>query len=161
MRRLTGTIVVALAVVVPLTAAAGQSDLAEVRSATARYQRLEAALDAGYVPFSLEGTDVPTCFDSPTGGMGVHYVRNIDATIDAADPEALVYELEPNGRQRLVGVEYIIPADLVDPANPPELFGHEFHPHSFLPVWILHAWVWKHNPDGMLADFNPTVGQCP
>ncbi len=153
----------ALLVLTPLAALAGAggSELAEVRSATARYQRLDAATGAGYVPFSLEGTSTPTCFGSASGGMGVHYVRHIDGTIDATDPEALVYELEPNGRERLVAVEYIIPSSEVDPFNPPVLFGQEFHPHSFLPVWVLHAWIWKNNSAGMFEDFNPAVSPCP
>ncbi len=103
----------------------------------------------------------PTCFDNPAGGMGIHYVRNIDGIVDANDPEALVYEVRPNGQTKLVAVEYIVPETEVDPANPPMLYGHMFHPHAFLPVYILHVWVWKTNPDGLFADFNPNVTPCP
>jgi hypothetical protein len=54
------------------------------------------------------------------------------------------------------------PSSLVTATNPPpSLFGYEFHPHSFLPVHILHVWVWKDNPSGMFEDFNPKVGACP
>lgn len=35
------------------------------------------------------------------------------------------------------------------------------HPHTYLSVYILHVWIWKWNPDGMLADFNPRVQSCP
>jgi hypothetical protein len=28
--------------------------------------------------------------------------------------------------------------------------------HTF-DVWALHVWVWKHNPSGMFADWNPQV----
>lgn len=138
-------------------------DLHELRAATARYHTLSQALDAGYVPFSIDPSNPnePTCFDSAAGGMGVHYVRNIDATLDAADPEALVYEIDADGKLKVVAVEYIIPASFVDPTNPPELFGHELHAHSFLPVWVLHVWVWEANPDGIFADFNPNVAACP
>jgi len=138
-------------------------DLAEVRQATAPYHRVSVALDDGFVPFSLdpEHPEEPTCFDSVHGGMGVHFVRNIDAVLDPADPEALVYEVTANGRLRLVGVEYIIPTEFVDPAEPPELLGNELHEHSYLPVYVLHAWVWRNNPTGMFADFNPQVGLCP
>jgi hypothetical protein len=139
------------------------SELAVVRRATARYHRLDAALADGFVPFSLDASepDTPTCFDKAgTGGMGVHYVKGIDAQLDPASPEAMVYALTPDG-PRLVAVEYIIPEGFVDAANPPEMFGQEFHPHSFLPVYILHAWVWNNNPAGMFADFNPKVGPCP
>jgi hypothetical protein len=61
----------------------GQSDLAAVRAATARYHRLDAALDAGYVDLSL-------CFDH----MGEHYGQPasiVDGVLEATEPEALVY----------------------------------------------------------------------
>lgn len=140
-----------------------KSDLTELKQATAKYHTLENALKDGFAAFSLDPNDpnTPTCFDSPSGGMGLHYVRNIDGVIDANDPEAMVYEVRPNGQIKLVAVEYIIPASEVDPANPPVLYGHTFHPHSFLPVYIMHVWVWKANPDGMFADFNPNVTACP
>lgn len=139
----------------------GRVGLWKVQKITAKYHRLSKAFDDGFVAFSLEGTDVPTCFDSPDGGMGVHYVRNIDSVVDAKDPEALVYEVGRHGRLKLVAVEYIVPEEFVDPADPPMLFGQMFHHHSFLPVYILHAWIWKWNPSGMFADFNPRVRACP
>lgn len=136
--------------------------LREVRAGTAGYHRVAAAIADGFVPFSIDpdSPDVPTCFDSPSGGMGVHYVRNIDDVVDASDPEALVYEVDRKGRLRLVAVEYIVPIDFVDPDAPPSLFGEVFHQHAFLPVYILHAWVWKRNPSGMFEDFNPRVRAC-
>ncbi len=144
------------------------SELAQLRAATAQFHQIDAALDAGYETFKIDDSTVglglpgdPTCFDNAAGGMGVHYVKGIDATLDPQQPEAMVYEIEANGRLRLVAVEYLVPVGEVDPANPPSLFGHEFHPHSFLPVYILHVWVWKNNPSGVFADFNPKVGACP
>jgi len=151
----------ALSMVLAVPAMAGQSELTTARHASAKYHDLSKALDGGFVPFSIDPAEEITCFDGPSGGMGVHYVRNIDAVVDAADPEALVYEVRPNGKLKLVALEYIVPAEFVDEADPPELFGQQFHPHSFLPVWILHAWVWSPNPSGMFADFNPSVGSCP
>ncbi len=145
--------------------------LEKVEKITSKYERVWKAKKAGFVAFAIPedvgGTlleikgDEITCFDSAGGGMGVHYVRNIDATLDYKDPEALVYSVGANGRLRLVAVEYIIPAEFVDPANPPMLLGQHLHPHSYLPVYILHAWVHKWNPDGVFADFNPRVGACP
>ncbi len=58
-------------------------------------------------------------------------------------------------------MEYIVPGGFVDPDNPPELFGEHFHENTALGVWVLHAWIWKANPDGVFADFNPEVGACP
>ena len=145
----------------------------QLKKATAPYRRVSQALADGYqafaIPPSVGGTPTtglglvgdPTCFDDPAGGMGVHYVKGIDGVVDVTHPEALVYEVGEHGHLRLVAVEYIVPDSFVDPANPPKLFGQEFHHHEFLPVYVLHAWVWKHNPSGMFADWNPRVGQCP
>jgi hypothetical protein len=138
-------------------------ELRQVQRVTARYHSLRAAQRDGFAAFSLDpkNPDVPTCFDSPDGGMGVHYVRHIDDVLDANDPEALVYEVERDGHVKLVAVEYIVPEEFVDPDAPPMLFGEMLHHHPFLPVYILHAWIWKTNPDGVFADFNPRVGSCP
>ena len=43
----------------------------------------------------------------------------------------------------------------------PALHGRNFHKHSSLPLYILHAWIWEENPEGMFADFNTAVGPCP
>jgi hypothetical protein len=48
-----------------------------------------------------------------------------------------------------------------DVVSLPSVLGQDFHKHSFLPVYILHAWVWDENPDGVHADFNPNVTGCP
>jgi hypothetical protein len=138
-------------------------ELRQVQRVTARYHSLRAAQRDGFAAFSLDpnNPDVPTCFDSPDGGMGVHYVRHIDDVLDANDPEALVYEVERDGHVKLVAVEYIVPEEFVDPDAPPMLFGEMLHHHPFLPVYILHAWIWKTNPDGVFADFNPRVRCCP
>ena len=150
-----------------------KQQLAQLRKATAPYRRISNAFADGYtafaIPPSVGGTSTaglglpgdPTCFDDPAGGMGVHYVKDIDAIVDPIDPEALVYEVGEHGRLNLVGVEYIVPETLVDPNNIPMLFGEMFHHHPYLPVFILHAWVWKHNPSGLFADWNPRVGACP
>jgi hypothetical protein len=68
-----------------------------------------------------------------------------------------MYEPQKNGRMRLVGVEYVVPfAAWIDP-QPPVLHGQEFHPNETFGLWTLHVWMFKHNPDGMFADWNPTV----
>lgn len=137
-------------------------EIKELQVITARYHSLTKAISDGYKPFSIDPNNPEaTCFDDDDGGMGIHYVRNIDEVIDALDPEALVYQVSKNGKPKLVAVEYIIPQGFVDPQNVPMLFGQRFHPHSFLPVYILHAWVWETNPDGMFKDFNPNVSACP
>jgi hypothetical protein len=180
LRRTTLTALVALIMVLgamPALAHGGdtgseaRSQLAKAAKVTAKYHRVGRAINDGFAPFAIpedvggtllniRGEDI-TCFDSPDGGMGVHYVRNIDDVLDPIDPEALVYSVGRNGRLKLVALEYIIPDGFVDPANPPVLFGRTMHHHSYLPVYILHVWIWKWNPDGAFADFNPRVQPCP
>jgi hypothetical protein len=72
-------------------------------------------------------------------------------------PELLMYEPMKNGKPRLVGVEFIFPLGLWTSPNPPRLFGRDFKVNQEFGVWALHAWVWKENPNGMFADWNPTV----
>jgi hypothetical protein len=161
----------ALAVAAP-TLAQPASDRAwtqldDLRVVTAPYHDLQAALDAGFTPFSVDGGTTPTCFDHMgMGGMGVHYVRHIDDVTDPMDPEAMVYEVVDPDHLRLVAVEYIVPKEDVEDAqgnvvNLPHAFGQDFHKHPTLPVYVLHAWIWDTNPAGTFADFNPNVGPCP
>ena len=142
------------------------TQLDDVRLATGAYHSLDAAVADGFAPFGLEDPEVATCFENEAGGMGIHYVRNIDDSVSATDPEAMVYEVTPDGATRLVGVEYIVPEEFVEDedgnvAALPSVLGQDFHKHSFLPVYILHAWVWEENPAGVHADYNPNVGGCP
>ena len=47
------------------------------------------------------------------------------------------------------------------PAAPPSVLGTPLH--ILVPAvgfHIMHAWIWKPNPAGMFADFNPDV-TCP
>lgn len=131
--------------------------LAEVRAATAQYHNLEKALADGFVRNS-------PCVSSPAGAMGYHYAnpqRVNDPAINYLEPEVLVYAPNANGKLKLVAVEWIVPAPIWPggAANPPSLFGLDFHAGP-PPLLILHAWVWDHNPAGMFADWNPTV-TCP
>lgn len=132
-------------------------DLAQVRAATARFHHLPNALDAGYVPV---GECVP--------GMGYHYLNPALAGpgVDAEHPELLVYAPTPGGGRRLVAVEYFqvdADGDLGTDSDRPSLFGVGFdgpmpgHEPGMPVHYDLHAWVWKHNPDGVFAAFNPTV----
>ncbi len=138
------------------------SQLAALRGATARFQRLEVALEEGYEAFG-------GCFESPSGdaAMGYHYVNNqlvADPAVDPLRPELLVYERLTNGKMQLVSLEWItfVAAwhDHTGGGRPPALFGHEFHVNPTLldePFYLLHAWAWRHNPTGMFQDYNPKV----
>ena len=85
-----------------------------------------------------------------------------DPAVDPRRPELLVYERRPNGAYRLVAVEWItfVPAwHAQGIADPPSLFSQEFHVNPTLleEPYLLHAWIWKHNPAGTFMDWNPAV----
>lgn len=140
----------------PASGASG-SELAAVRAATAKYHRVETAIEAGYTLL-----DAP-CFESADGGMGIHYTNGgpdgslFDSDVVATEPDSLVYEVTDHGL-RLVAVEYIAAGAGADSLT---MLGQPLHNLSGTPLYILHAWVWSHNPDGMFADYNPKVGPCP
>jgi len=150
------------------------------RSATAEYHSLTVAKKAGYS--ILADTAGITCIAEPgMGAMGVHYVKSDlvkDPAIDSAHPEALVYAPDRHGKLQLAALEYVvIKADwdashpqppglgygVQDTLAPPWLFGHEFNftdapnRYGLPPFYSLHAWVWKDNPAGTFAMWNPNV----
>jgi hypothetical protein len=141
----------------PAAAAHGDDDSLEaVREATAQFHNLDRAKHAGYA-------SLLSCFDAPgVGGMGQHYVKGslLDAKVKAEQPEALVYEVD-GSKLRLVAVEYIIPYPKWTSVKPPRLFGRSFFSNDTLQLWALHAWVWRHNPLGTFANYNPNVKLCP
>ena len=138
------------------SASAVNQDLAALRRVTARFHSFETAAAAGWA------AQITPCMTDPAGagGMGFHYGNPalIDGAARVEEPELLLYEPEPNGRLRLVAVEYIIPyAAHSRDAAPPELFGQPFKQNDAFQLWGLHAWVWRENPSGIFADWNPRV----
>ncbi len=136
--------------------------LAEMRKRTAKYHRLEVAEEDGYAL-------IMHCVAHPEeGGMGYHAPNFllVDGEYDIFNPEVMVYESTPDGKMKLVAIEYVVMADLWAEENPP-MFGDI--PFDFVPAnpmglpfdnYQLHVWIWKHNPSGMYAPFNPNVS-CP
>jgi hypothetical protein len=133
-----------------------------VLESTGRFRDPSAAIAEGYEA----GT---SCVSGPEeGAMGVHFGNEVlieDGVLDATQPELLVYEARPNGRLRLIAVEYLVLAEAWDAANaaPPVLEGQHFHlvgaPNRLgLPAFYeLHVWAWKKNRHGMFVDWNPRV----
>jgi hypothetical protein len=142
-----------------------EAQLAAGNLATAAYQDVAAAEADGYASTLGPGEGSLGCFEDPArGGMGVHYLRGdlLDANLDVGQPEALVYELDGSGAiVGLVAHEYIVPVAAWSAAEPPMLFGRHLHQHPVLPLYVLHAWIWKDNPSGMFEDYNPAVRLCP
>ena len=140
------------------------AQLAQVRRLTAPFHQIQRANRAGWVG------QLSPCVSNEVGGMGYHignpeYLMN--GILDPLKPEALLYEPMKNGRLRLVGVEYIVffgPPETVggDPVegDQPWLFGQGFNnsPHvGPFGAWTLHVWLWRNNPEGMFAEYNPKV----
>jgi hypothetical protein len=121
--------------------------------------------------------------------MGVHSAKPAllqSQVLDPLQPEVLLYLPGKDG-VRLVGVEYVQPVLLKNPATgvvapwgpmtpwpseyqvvtpTPSLFGQTFqgpmpgHIPGMPWHWDLHVWVWAHNPSGMFAQWNPALS-CP
>lgn len=139
-------------------------DLAKVRQATDKYHDVNVALADGFIR-------TPACVESPDGGMGIHFInpaRLMDSAINLLEPEILLY-VETKDGMKLLGVEYLYGIGAPDthvpiPAPPsPVLFGRTFdgpmeqHEPGQPPHYDLHVWVWKANPTGVFASFNPNV----
>jgi hypothetical protein len=146
-----------------LLALGGQrGPLDPIRDATRRFRRVDNAIASGYVQFF-------GCVHEPlAGSMGIHFVRADlagDTVLDVTRPEALTYEVGPNGELSLVGVEYIAFREAWDAehAERPSLFGQPFievpadNRYGIPAFYELHAWAWKSNPTGDFADWNPRV----
>ena len=122
-------------------------ELRQARLATARYRNIENAKKDGYSNINV---DVPN--------MGHHFMNMnlIDGRFDIRKPQILVYNGLDTGHPELVAVEYAVP--LTDPM--PEGFtgsADVWNGDSGFPYWLLHAWVWKFNPDGIFNWTNPRV----
>ena len=159
-----------LAVVAALgTAAASANDkdegqnLTDVRAATAPLANLDVAVAAGYGKVKgcaqMEGM----------GAMGQHYVKGDlvgDPALNPLRPEALVFEPRGDGSYRLVAVEYIVIKADWEKANGstiPHLYGKPLalvtapNPYELPDFYEIHLWLWKTNPSGLFADWNPRV----
>ena len=128
-------------------------DIEAVRRSTARFHDLDQAKAAGW------DTPLTGCQQSAAGGQGVHYgkLASIDGVVNLLEPELLMYEPRGDGTWHFVGVEYIVPIPAWASAAPPSLFGETFHRNDALGLWVLHLWIWKPNPSGLFADWNPLV----
>lgn len=132
-------------------------DLKAARQATARYHSFAKAQQDGYTFLFMDMCMVDESADA-AGGMGYHYVNTglLGGTPEIAKPQAVLYEPAPNGSLQLVALEYVVPAEQWTNGEPPTLFGQTFTLNGF-GLWALHVWLYKENPSGMFAAWNPTV----
>jgi hypothetical protein len=126
-----------------------------VRRATAAFHAIDEAVKAGYP------AAVAQCVSHPqAGAMGFHHLNRglLDGRIEPERPEILLYSREADGRYVLNGVEYVVPYSAHPPeAAPPTALGQPLTRSDGLSIWYLHVWIWKDNPSGMFADWNPLV----
>lgn len=135
------------------------ADLAALRRAIGPYHNVERATAAEW-NFVIPDLNGSLCFENAAGGMGFHYANLgllMDGQVDAARPEALIYEPQKNGRLRLVAVEYLVPIGLWTGSTPPRLYGREFPEVPGFGVYGLHVWIGKENPAGLFAPYNAAV----
>ncbi len=120
------------------------------------------------------------------GSMGIHYFRpdllglttteprvaGVGIHGDFRQPGVLVYEPQADGSLELVAVENLIwqaPWRSAGHTDPPEYMGNEYwalannpttdvdEAHGFEPHYELHMWLYRENPTGLFAPFNPNV----
>jgi len=157
-----------------VTNASVKQDLALVRRATARFHDLDTAKAAGYQLGWVNGAGtriiancVANVANPAAGAMGYHYFRAdlmADDEVNLLEPEVLVYATADDGDLELVAVEWIARGPNSNPPGPaaaPTVLGTPLHIlNPAVGFHIMHAWIWKPNPAGMFADFNPDV-TCP
>jgi hypothetical protein len=125
-------------------------ELKAVQSATTRYKDIQNAVTDGY-------TDINVVVQN----MGFHYMKAAlaDTVFNYRQPEILVYNKNHQGQVELVAVEYAVPIAL-RPNTAPEGFTGTtdvWKRDTGFGLWLLHAWVWAHNPEGVFNPTNPSV----
>jgi len=121
------------------------------------------------------------------GAMGIHYVRpdllgitgppnpRVDGTgthTDFMQPAVLIYEPEADGSLELMAVENLVFIEAWEAAGntaPPSFMQRPYdrmaddpatevdEAHNFEPHYDLHVWLYRDNPRGMFAQFNPNA----
>jgi hypothetical protein len=121
------------------------------------------------------------------GAMGIHYFRpdllgitappspRVNGTgthTDFRKPSILIYEPQADGSLQLVAVEnlvFVAAWRAAGHTNPPSFHGVAWdsmiddpktpidEAHMFEPHFDRHVWLYRKNPNGMFAQFNPAV----
>jgi hypothetical protein len=138
-------------------------------------------------PFDLCETAEMMGRPASQGAMGVHYFRpdvlgvtappnpRVSGTgthTDFRNPAILIYEPQADGSLELVAVENLVFRDAWRASGhtaPPSFHGVAFdemvddpntpadEAHMFAPHFDRHVWLYRRNPNGMFAPFNPAV----
>ena len=131
-----------------------QAELDQLRQKFEPLRDFSRAAGAGY-----SEAITPCWFHREQGGQGVHYGRTelIDSVVTTMDPEIVMYEPQAGGGNELIGIEYIVPFANWTSPTPPTVLGHPMHRNEPLGLWVHHVWLFRENPSGIYADWNPSV----
>lgn len=163
-----------------------KDEIAAVMAATEKYKDVAVAEAEGYVrhPFCIVATSEGQ--PQQLGGMGYHYFRPDLLGITAEEPRVdgngthedwmqpaiLLYEPQQDGSLVLTAIENLIWVKAWAEAGhdtPPEFHGNQYYymidnpetpideAHGFQPHYELHWWLYRDNPSGAFAPFNPAV----
>lgn len=125
-------------------------ELQQARASTAKYRKIKNAIADGYADIAVV---VPN--------MGFHYMKSslVDDKFDFRKPEILVYNKDHDGNIELVAVEYAVPIELSPNVAPQGFTGSAdvWDRNTGFGLWLLHAWVWEYNPDGVFNPTNPLI----
>lgn len=134
------------------------------QSPAERLERHESALDPLADPSTAAGQgylNMIRYVTAEAGSLGLT-VRDESVTeVSPESPHAVLYDLTDDGGFEPLGVKWLVPAAEADGA--PELFGTKFDgpldpAAPTLPRhYALHAWLFRENPDGVFARYNPAV----
>ena len=137
-------------------------------------------------PFDLCDTAAMMGRPESLGAMGVHYVRpdllgittpsprvdGVGTHTDFLQPSILIYEPQADGSLALVAVENLVFARswrATGQSAPPTFHGVPYdtmtddpatetdEAHMFEPHFDRHVWIYRDNPNGVFAPFNPAV----
>jgi hypothetical protein len=117
------------------------------KSSTARFHDIDKAMEAGYTVKVFDKAGLQCIAQPGEGAMGIHMLNPslLDGTIDADEPELLVYERRNDGSMKLVALEYLIFQSAT--TGRPSLFGQPFdeiradNRYGIPASWALHAWI--------------------
>jgi hypothetical protein len=159
------TLLALLPVLVGVGAAVAAGAFDGAQSATAKFHDVDKAIEAGYSVRVADKNGIECIAQPGEGAMGIHMLNPslLDGTIEATQPELLVYEPRNNGTLKLVALEYLVFQSAWTGAAPPSLFGQTFdfipagNRYGLPPFYALHAWIWRPNVKGVLYPWNPRV----
>lgn len=137
--------------------------LSDLRSFVAQFHNFDKALEYGY---SVAAPAPGVCISDPIrGGMGFHYTSANedligDGKVELLKPEFLVYAPMTNGGVKFSALDYFVPYATWTQSEPPSLLGVPFVPEDGFQAYVLHIWLFWHNPAGMFENYNPDVPLC-